>query len=76
MELVGEVGSDEQLVALNGRLVVPESWVSEAISTVHAHHLGYELTLQNAKNVYWWPQMNAHIRNAVDGCHSLISDSI
>ena len=35
MELVGEVGSDEQLVALNGRLVVPESWVSEAISTVH-----------------------------------------
>ena len=32
--------------------------------------------LQNAKNVYWWPQMNAHIRNAVDGCHSLISDSI
>ena len=36
MEIVGEVGSDEQLVALNGRLVVPENWVSQAIATVHA----------------------------------------
>ena len=69
MELIGE-DEDKQLVALNGRLVVPESWVSEAISTVHAHHLGYELTLSNAKKVYWWPQMNAHIRNSVDGCQA------
>ena len=69
MELIGE-DEDEQLVALNGRLVVPESWVSEAISTVLAHHLGFELTLQNAKRVYWWPQMNAHIRNSVDGCQA------
>ena len=69
MELIGE-DEDEQLVALNNRLVVPESWVSEAIKTVHAHHLGFELTLQNAKKVYWWPQMNAHIKNSVDGCQA------
>merc|ERR1712004_201451 len=63
MEIIGEE-EDEQLVALNDRIVVPESWVSDAIKTVHAHHLGFELTLQNAKRAYWWPQMNAHIRNS------------
>ena len=29
-----------------------------------------ELTLSNAKKVYWWPQMNGHIRNSVDGCQA------
>ena len=52
MELVGETQSDEQLVSLDGKLVIPETWVSRAIAIVHAHHLGYDLTLQNARNVY------------------------
>ena len=67
MELVDEAESDEQLVSLDGKLVIPETWVSQAIATVHAHHLGYDLTLQNA---YWWPQMKLHIKNAVEGCQA------
>ena len=70
MEIVGEEEEGEQLVALNDRIVVPESWVSDAIKTAHAHHLGVDLTLQNAKRMFWWPQMSAHIRNTVEGCQA------
>ena len=68
MELVEDAGAEDQLVALDGKLVVPDNWVSEALSIVHAHHLGVDLTLQNARSMYWWPEQKAHVKNAVEAC--------
>ena len=55
MELVDDIGSDNQLVSIDGKLVIPETWVSQALDVVHSHHLGLVLTLQNARAIYWWP---------------------
>ena len=40
MELVDDIGSDNQLVSIDGKLVIPETWVSQALDIVHSHHLG------------------------------------
>ena len=61
MELVDDIGSDNQLVSIDRKLVIPETWVSQALDVVHSHHLGLDLTLQNARAIYWWPQMKSHI---------------
>ena len=61
MELVDDIGSDNQLVSIDGMSVIPETWVSQALDVVHSHHLGLDLTLQNARAIYWWPQMKSHI---------------
>ena len=70
MELVDDIGSPNQLVSLDGKLVVPDSWVSEALSIVHSHHLGMDLTLQNARSMYWWPEMKLHVKNEVEACQA------
>ena len=70
MELVDDPDSDDRLVAIDGKLVIPDTWVSQAISIVHSHHLGLELTLKNARAIYWWPQMKLHIKNSVEGCQT------
>ena len=70
MELVEEPGSHSQLVSLEGKLVIPDSWVSEALSIVHSHHLGVDLTLQNARAMYWWPDQKLHVKNEVEACQA------
>ena len=61
-----------ELVSINGKLVIPRiGWVKPSpISIVHAHHLGLDLTLQNARSIYWCPEMKLHIKNAVEGCQA------
>ena len=68
MELVDDIDSNNQLLSFEGKLVIPETWVSQALDIVHSHHLGLDLTLQNARALYWWPQMKAHIKDSVDSC--------
>ena len=70
MELVEESGSANQLVSLEGKLVIPDTWVSQALSIVHSHHLGFDLTLQNARSLYWWPDQKLHVKNAVENCQA------
>ena len=70
MELMENQGAANQLVSMEGRIVIPDSWVSEALSIVHSHHLGADLTLQNARSLYWWPDQKTHIKNAVESCQA------
>ena len=70
MELINDDDSEAKLVALEGKLVIPDNWVSHALDIVHSHHLGFDLTLQNARSLYWWPQQKVHIKNMVESCQA------
>ena len=55
--------SDDGLILNNDRLFVPISLRDEVMKYIHDSHLGVAKCKSLARNLVWWPKMNADIEN-------------
>ena len=64
------VMNDTLLVLDDSRIVVPKACRPATLAHLHAAHAGITRTRQLAKDLYYWPGMNAEIANMVQDCDS------
>ena len=50
------------------KIIIPVALRKEMIQKVHEGHLGVESCLRRAREVFYWPLMNAEIRDHVSNC--------
>lgn len=68
--------SRDQLVVLDGiiykgsRIIIPQSLREDMLKLIHKSHLGMTKCKQRAREVMYWPNMNADIENTVKDCAS------
>lgn len=60
---------DTLLVVDAARIVVPPSAKDHILARLHASHSGLSKTRAAAKDLFFWPGMNADIKNMIQGCH-------
>lgn len=61
------------LVLFDGhRIVVPKDIRSDILQMLHVSHQGLVKTRQLARRCYYWPGMNASIKNLIDGCRTCV----
>ncbi|XP_015779356.1 PREDICTED: uncharacterized protein K02A2.6-like, partial [Acropora digitifera] len=52
----------------NQRLIIPKALRTEVTSRIHSSHLGIEACLRKARDLVFWPSMNAEIKESVTNC--------
>jgi len=52
----------------NQRLIIPKVLRTEVTSRIHSSHLVIEACLRKARDLVFWPSMNADIKEAVTIC--------
>ena len=50
------------------KVIVPKSMQREMLTLIHSSHLGVEKCKRRARDVLYWPRMNAEIEDAVSKC--------
>jgi len=60
----------DELIIFNKQVVVPKGLRKTFLSKLHADHMGFEKTLDKAKQVVYWPFMSNDIKNYVMSCES------
>jgi transposase InsO family protein len=63
-----ELIEDNGLVFFGERLVVPSSLRKEMLQQIHKSHIGIEGCLRRAREVIYWPRMNAEVKDYVSKC--------
>jgi hypothetical protein len=63
-----ELVEDNGLVFFGERLVVPTSLRNEMLHKIHRSHIGIEGCLRRAREVIYWPRMNAEVKDFVSKC--------
>ncbi|XP_043230688.1 uncharacterized protein K02A2.6-like [Amphibalanus amphitrite] len=64
---------DDGIVLCGCRVVIPPSLRKRTLATLHAGHLGRERTISRARQIVYWPGMNAdvdHVTKSCDRCQS------
>jgi hypothetical protein len=67
-KLRGEIHSDEGLVFLNHRLIIPTSLRLKFIKMLHEGHIGTTKMKQTARKLYYWPKIDEHLDTYVRRC--------
>ncbi|KAL9978343.1 hypothetical protein ACROYT_G015844 [Oculina patagonica] len=63
-----ELVEDKGLIFLGERLVVPTSLRKEMLKQIHRSHIGIEGCLRRAREVLYWPLMNAEVKDFISKC--------
>ncbi len=63
-----ELVEDNGLVFFGERLVVPTSLRNKMLHQIHRSHIGIEGCLRRAREVIYWPRMNAEVKYFVSKC--------
>ncbi|XP_045782686.1 uncharacterized protein K02A2.6-like [Maniola jurtina] len=63
-----EIHVINDLLFKNDRLIIPKSMQNEMLTKVHEGHQGINKCLSLARNIIFWPNMSADIKNLVDQC--------
>jgi hypothetical protein len=50
------------------RIVIPCRARAAMLQELHRSHAGVTKTAEAAKQLYFWPKMNEHIKNMIDAC--------
>jgi hypothetical protein len=50
------------------RIVIPRGARDATLQVLHRSHAGVAKTAEAAKQLYFWPKMNEHIKNMIDAC--------
>ena len=50
------------------RVIIPTSMHSEMLKLIHGSHLGIEKCKRQARDIIFWPGMNAHIEEMISNC--------
>ena len=65
-----EISTANGILFKGERVIVPKSMQADMLSLVHSSHLGAEKCKQRAKEVLYWPGMNAQIEDVVLNCQT------
>lgn len=63
-----ELSTQNGLAFRGTRIIIPSSMRKEMIERAHASHLGIEYTTGTAREIMYWPKMNAELTEAVKNC--------
>lgn len=63
-----ELVEDKGIVFVGERLVVPTSLRKEMLKQIHRSHIGIEGCLRRAREVLYWPLMNAEVKDFISKC--------
>ena len=63
-----ELSVQESLIFKGERVLVPKLLRNDMIKRVHSTHLGVEGCLRRARECFYWPGMNAEIKNSISCC--------
>jgi hypothetical protein len=50
------------------RIVIPRGARNATLQVLHRSHAGVAKTAEAARQLYFWPKMNEHIKNMIDAC--------
>lgn len=64
-----ELHYENGLLFVNHKLIIPRKLQGKMIKWLHAPHLGIEKTVSRARKLYYWPGMNAQIREIITACN-------
>lgn len=71
---IEEGGILKKVTEKGARVVVPNSWRSEALRQCHDHplagHMGIGPTISRVKEIYWWPNLRRDCEEFVKNCVS------
>lgn len=59
---------EDDLVFYEDRVYVPKKLINEMLHVLHASHMGITRTLNRAKQVMFWPEMQKDIENFIAKC--------
>lgn len=68
-KLKSELHFENGLLFLDHRLVIPSDMQRRISVWLHLPHLGIEKTLARARMLYYWPGMNAQIKELIASCN-------
>ena len=63
-----EIAFDNGLLTLGNRIIVPTKAIKDVLNKLHLSHSGIAKTKQNARQLYYWPNMNTHIEQLCAQC--------
>ncbi|CAH2085985.1 unnamed protein product [Euphydryas editha] len=63
-----EIHVINNLLFKNDKLIIPKSMQNEMLRKIHEGHQGISKCLNLARNIIYWPNMSADIKNLVDQC--------
>ena len=63
-----ELTMQDGLVFKSDRVIIPTNLRQDVIQQVHSSHLGVEGCLHRAREAFYWPLMNAEIKDAITKC--------
>ena len=67
-KLIPELSTENGLVLLKQKIIVPQKMRREVLSRLHDSHQGIERTKQRARQTVYWPGINSDITNTVESC--------
>ena len=59
-----------EILFRGNRVAVPAIMRSEMLKNIHASHIGIEGSVQQAREILYWPEMTAAIRSHVSACRT------
>ena len=65
-----EISTANGIVFKGERVIVPKGMQADMLSLIHSSHLGAEKCKRRAKEVLYWPGMNAQIEDVVLNCQT------
>ena len=74
-EVRDRLSSNNGLVLMNKRIVIPTSYRKQVLQNLHAAHQGTSGMLARANQTVNWPGMNASVRNYKSSCQTCIKIS-
>ena len=74
-EVRDRLSSNNGLVLMNKRIVIPTSYRKQVLQNLHAAHQGTSGMLARANQMVYWPGMNASVRNYKSSCQTCIKIS-
>jgi len=63
-----ELSEMDGLVLKGEKIVIPDALQKEMLKELHKSHMGIEKTKQRARDIMYWPGMNAQIADTVSNC--------
>ena len=67
-----EISTANGIMFKGERVIVPKSMQADMLNLIHSSHMGEEKCKRRAKEVLYWPGMNAQIEDVVSNCHTCI----
>ncbi len=62
------VYKEDRLLTIGNRIIVPKAARKAILASLHIQHTGQTKTLDNARQLYFWPGMTKDIKSMVSRC--------